>query len=253
MLGQTRTQLTSTDTEVRRCNHRQQRNKTHANQDDHEAAKTTVHQPHRSCRGDLAVDGRHASRPTPNQPGVQGCNGNGVEPVGDTVVRHARRRPDPRTKQNAVTLPLRNRPPLTNYAEPLNDRPTDRNDLLQTPGPPGERKLDRVRRRECAPQHASPVACASSSRLTPTENQPRWGCLQDRAYGLAAGPWAPESGGCEDVRWDPPPRIIRPKEMSVRLRSNMSYLSPQNPLQGAARGDRTLPQCAGAALWGHVQ
>ena len=27
----------------------------------------------------------------------------------------------------------------------------------------------------------------------------------------------------EDVRWDPPPRIIRPKERSVRLWSNMGY------------------------------
>ena len=34
----------------------------------------------------------------------------------------------------------------------------------------------------------------------------------------------------EDVRWDPPPRIIRPKERSVRLRSNMGYLSVQDPL-----------------------
>ena len=41
------------------------------------------------------------------------------------------------------------------------------------------------------PRHASPVARASPSRLTPTENQPRWGCLQDRAFGLAPGPWAP--------------------------------------------------------------
>ena len=34
----------------------------------------------------------------------------------------------------------------------------------------------------------------------------------------------------ENVRWDPPQRIIRPKERSVRLRSNMGYLSGQNPL-----------------------
>ena len=34
----------------------------------------------------------------------------------------------------------------------------------------------------------------------------------------------------EDVRWDPPPRIICPKEGNVRLRSNMGYLSGQNPL-----------------------
>ena len=69
-LGQTKTQLTSTDTDVRRCNHRQQRDRTDANQADHEAAKTTAHQPHRSCDRNLTVDRPHASRPTPNQPGV---------------------------------------------------------------------------------------------------------------------------------------------------------------------------------------
>ena len=122
-------------------------------------------------------------------------NGNGVQQVGDTVVRRARRRPYPRTKQNIVTLPSRNRPTFINYAEPLNYRPTNHNDLLRTPHPPGERKLDPIRRRECAPRHASPVARASSSRPTPTENQPRWGCLQDRAYGLVPGPWAPEFRG----------------------------------------------------------
>ena len=44
----------------------------------------------------------------------------------------------------------------------------------------------------------------------------------------AAGPQNPEVD--EDVRWDPPPRIIRPKERGVRLRSSMGYLSGQNPL-----------------------
>ena len=44
----------------------------------------------------------------------------------------------------------------------------------------------------------------------------------------ALGPQNPEVD--EDVRWDPPPRIIRPKERNVRLRSNMGYLSGQNPL-----------------------
>ena len=71
-LGQTRTQLTSTDTDVRQCNHRQQGDGTHANQADHEAAKTTAHQPHRSCSRDLTVNRPHASRPTPNQPGMHG-------------------------------------------------------------------------------------------------------------------------------------------------------------------------------------
>ena len=33
----------------------------------------------------------------------------------------------------------------------------------------------------------------------------------------------------EDVRWDPPPRIIRLKERNVRIRSIMGHLSGQNP------------------------
>ena len=55
---------------------------------------------------------------------------------------------------------------VTNYTKP--------------PGPPGERNLNRVSQREHASRHASPVARASSSHLTPTENQPRRGCLQDK-------------------------------------------------------------------------
>ena len=38
-------------------------------------------------------------------------------------------------------------------------------------------------------------------------------------------PWPQNPEVDEDVRWDPPPRIIRLKERSVRLRSNMGYLS----------------------------
>ena len=57
---------------IRRYDHRQQRDGTHANQADHEAAETTAHQPHRSCSRHLTVNRPHASRPTPNQPGVHG-------------------------------------------------------------------------------------------------------------------------------------------------------------------------------------
>ena len=39
----------------------------------------------------------------------------------------------------------------------------------------------------------------------------------------APGPQNPEVD--EDVRWDPPSHIIRLKERSVRLQSNMGYLS----------------------------
>ena len=78
-LGQTRTQLTSNETDVpatqttiRLDNQRQQRDGTHANQADDEAAKTTAHQPYRSCSRDLTVNRPHASRPTLNQPGSHG-------------------------------------------------------------------------------------------------------------------------------------------------------------------------------------
>ena len=57
----------------------------------------------------------------------------------------------------------------------------------------------------------------------------------------------------EDARWDPPPRIILPRERNVRPRSNMGYLSGQNLPWGTARGNHALPPCGGAALWGHVQ
>ena len=39
-----------------------------------------------------------------------GRNGNGVQQVGDTVVRHARQPPYPRTQENTAILPLRTRP-----------------------------------------------------------------------------------------------------------------------------------------------
>ena len=48
------------------------------------------------------------------------------------------------------------------------------------------------------------------------------------AWLRAPGPQNPEVD--EDVRWDPPPRIIRLKQRNVRPRSNMGYLSWQNPL-----------------------
>ena len=48
------------------------------------------------------------------------------------------------------------------------------------------------------------------------------------AWLLAPGPQNPELD--EVVLCNPPPRIIRPKERSVRLRSNMGYLSGQDRL-----------------------
>ena len=90
--------------------------------------------------------------------------------------------PEATRMTSTITLPLRN-------------KPTKIDRLHRTPGPPGERKPNQVRRREHASQHVSPVARASSSHLTPTENQSSRGCLQGRAFDLAPGPWAPEWGG----------------------------------------------------------
>ena len=67
---------------------------------------------------------------------------------------------------------------------------------------------------------------------------------------LAPGPLNPEVD--EEMRRDPPPRIIRQKERDVRPRSNMGYLSGQNPMEGPARGDRALLPHGGAVLWGHL-
>ena len=131
-------------------------------------------------------------------------------------MRHTCRPPYPPKRQNIATLPLHN-------------RPTNIDEQHQAPRPPGERKLNRARRRKQGSPHASPVALASSSRLTHTENQPELGGLQDRTFDLlwAPGPQSPEVD--DYVRWDPPARIIRRKGRNVRLQSNMGYLSGQNP------------------------
>ena len=47
------------------------------------------------------------------------------------------------------------------------------------------------------------------------------------------------------MRWDPPPRNIRPKEGDVRLWSNMGYPCGQNSVNGTARGNcALLPESA---------
>ena len=71
-------------------------------------------------------------------------------------------------------------------------------------------------------------ATACESRLLKTN--PGGGACRTGplAWLPAPGPHNPEVDG--DVRWHPLPRIIRPKERNVRLRSNMGYLSGQNPL-----------------------
>ena len=101
-------------------------------------------------------------------------NRNGVLRTADTMLRHARRQPHPPRQQHTTRLPLYN-------------RPTNDNNLPPTPAPLGERKLNRVRGGEYASGQASPVARASSSRLKPTEIQPPWIRLQDKASGPAPG------------------------------------------------------------------
>ena len=173
---------TKDPTEPRTRQRRQQRKGPNNEQTDHKAANTTMHQQDRCSNDDATINRPHAGQRKPNPPGMQGSKWERRPADWRHHGSHARRGPYPRTRQNTPTLPLYN-------------RQTYGNELLQTSGPPGERKLHGVKRRDCAPRHASPVVRASSSGLTHTENQPRWGCLQDRALGLAPGPWAPESAG----------------------------------------------------------
>ena len=155
----------------------QRRNSEQAN---HKGAITTMHKLNRCSNNAPTINRPHAGRPTLNQPACMGRNKNGIPWVGDTMT--ARRQPYPRTQQNSATLPLYN-------------QPTNGDQLLRAPSPPGERKLDRVRRLEHASRRAHPEARASSNCVTPTENQPRWGCLHDKASGPAPGSWVPEVGG----------------------------------------------------------
>ena len=93
---------------IRRYDHRQQRDKMHGDQADHEAAKTTAHQPHRSCRRHLTVDRPHASGPTPNGPGVNGSKRE-RRPSG-WQHRGAPCPPTTMAANKTMTLPPRNRP-----------------------------------------------------------------------------------------------------------------------------------------------
>ena len=108
---------------VRRYDHRQQRDETHADQADHEAPQTTAHRPHRSCSRHLTVNRPRASRPTPNQPGVQGSKRE-RRPSG---WRH-RGAPCPPTTiftNKTVTLPPRNRPTNVTRLHRTVKRPTN--------------------------------------------------------------------------------------------------------------------------------
>ena len=68
----------------------QQSDGTHADQADNRAAKTTTHQPHRSCNRDLTINRPHASLPALNQPGVHGSKRERHQTVGHTMVRRTR-------------------------------------------------------------------------------------------------------------------------------------------------------------------
>ena len=172
-----------------------------------------MHQPHRCRNQDETTNGPHADRPTLNQSGMQGLK--------------QQRRPAGRRHHGAPS------PPATISTDTMEDRNSTiiqltnpQQHTTSNPRPPGERGLNRVRRREHAPLHVSPVAHASSSRLMPTENQPRWGLPGHRPP--APGPRKPEVD--EEVQRGHPPRIICPKEGNVRPGLNTGYLSGQNPL-----------------------
>ena len=81
---------------------------------DHEAANTTVHQQNHCSGHDMTINRPHASRPTPNQPGMQGSKRE-RHPTG----RRHRGAPRPPTTiptdtTEHVTLPLRRRPTNVN-------------------------------------------------------------------------------------------------------------------------------------------
>ena len=171
------TQNTSSTRQTRTRQRQQQHQRPYGEQADHKAANATMHQPNH-CRNNVPTISRpHASRPTLNQLACKCCNGHGIPQVADTMVRTARGQPYPRTQQNSANLPLYN-------------QPTNCDELLRTPSPLEERKLDRVRRREHASQHASPEARASSSRLTPTETNSGGAACRTRPL---AWPLAPVS------------------------------------------------------------
>ena len=162
----------------RRCQRRQRHKRPNGEPADHTAAGTARHRPHYYRTNSLTANRPPASRPTPNGPDVQGSKREG--------------RPQGWRHNGAPRPPTTTPPNITTHHSSTIIRPTNRR---QQPTTPGERELDRVRRRAYASRHASRVARASSSCLTPTENQPRSGCLQDEASGLAPGPSAPYSRG----------------------------------------------------------
>ena len=129
-LGQTKTQLSSTDTDVPATQTGFDENTTSSSamepkqtKPTKREAKTTAHQPHRSCSRHLTVNRPHGSRPTPNQPGMHGSKRE-RRPTG---WRH-RGAPCPPTtisKNKTVTLPPRPRPTNVNKLRQTVKRPTN--------------------------------------------------------------------------------------------------------------------------------
>ena len=65
--------------------------------------------------------------------------------------------------------------------------------------------------------------------LTYLLTNPGWGACRTGPMAWLGAPEPQNPEVHEDVRWDPPPLINRPKERNVRLRSNMGYVSGQTP------------------------
>ena len=137
----------------------QQRQGTNAKQANHEAANTTVHQQNHCSGHDMTINRPHASRPTLNQPGMQGSK----QEWRPTGWRH-RRAPRPPT-----TIP-------TNTTEhvtlPLRTRPTDVNKLHYTTLGQPKRQLTSTDTDVPATQTTFGDTTTGSSATEPTQTKP---------------------------------------------------------------------------------
>ena len=119
---------------IQPCKRRLQRKGTNGEEAGCEAASTTVQKENRCRNNNPTLKRRHASRPKPNQPDMQGSKRE-QHPTGRPHHGPPRRpTPIPTTTAEHRNPPLRNRPASNKYTK--------------YPGPLGEHKLDRVKRRE---------------------------------------------------------------------------------------------------------